>query len=80
MDGLVQRTRKAIVDAGTVNDWADVADHLSDHRSDFRICVFTGSKKETTLANHDTFRDELVCQSGVYADPVRSTQPALGRR
>ena len=78
MDRLVQQLGKADVDSRTFYHWADLADPLSGHHGDVRLCLRTGVPGKGAVGASSAVRNQPCSELDVHAHLGWSSEPALG--
>ena len=75
---MVQQPGEAVVDAGTGDHRADLADSLPDHRRHVRLRVRAGDSEEDRLDGRVAVRHQPRGEPDLHADSVRDAEPAAG--
>ena len=75
---MVQRSRKAILDACPGDHWTDLADSLPDHPRQLWVRIRAGASAKGAVARGIALRHQSRIEPDLHSDPVRSAEPAVG--
>lgn len=78
LDRMVQRSRKAILDAPPGDHWADLADSLPDHPGQLWVRVRASVQEEAAAARGTTFRRQPCGERDLHTDSIWDAKPAAG--
>lgn len=80
LDGMVQQPVEAELDTSATDHRPDLADSLSGHHRELRVCLCASDPPQGTVAGRPAVRYQRRGESDLHTDSVWDAEPAIGSR